>query len=177
MEQLLNKILGELQDLKSDVGGLAQGQEQLGKRFDGMETRFDGLEERFNGMETRFDGLEERFNGMETRFDGLEERFTGMEIRFDGLEERFNGMEIRFDGLEECFTGMETRFDGLEIKVDEIQGSLNRIEEGQPKDILAILDRIEKKMDGKFHVKDAEINILNQRVFRLETQVEQLNQQ
>ena len=163
MEQLLNKILGELQDLKSDVGGLAQGQEQLGKRFDGMETRFDGLEERFTGMETRF--------------DGLEERFTGMEIRFDGLEERFNGMEIRFDGLEECFTGMETRFDGLEIKVDEIQGSLNRIEEGQPKDILAILDRIEKKMDGKFHVKDAEINILNQRVFRLETQVEQLNQQ
>lgn len=86
-------------------------------------------------------------------------------------------MKNNVDELVHGQTRLETRFDGLEMKVDEIQITLNRIEEGQPKDILAILDSMEKKMDGKFHEKDAEISILNQRVFRLETQVEQLNQQ
>ncbi len=61
----------------------------------------------------------------------------------------------------------------IEQKVDGIYNSVVRIEEGQPKDIYAMLENIGHKLDNK----DAEIAVLNKRVFKVETDIENLNKQ
>ncbi len=68
---------------------------------------------------------------------------------------------------------LETSLEKLEIGQKEIQESIIRLEEGQPKDIVALLDRINKKLDKK----GFEIQVLNKRVFEVETELESLNRQ
>ncbi|WP_339061089.1 hypothetical protein [Tepidibacillus marianensis] len=58
----------------------------------------------------------------------------------------------------------------LEHKVDGIYQAVVRIEEGQPKDIFAILENINRKLDNK----DSEINVLNKRIFKVEAEIERL---
>ncbi|TBL75075.1 hypothetical protein [Paenibacillus thalictri] len=56
----------------------------------------------------------------------------------------------------------------LEQKVDDIHQSVVRIEEGQPLDIYAMLQGVDRKLVNK----DSEISVLNKRVFRVETELE-----
>lgn len=58
----------------------------------------------------------------------------------------------------------------LEQKVEEIHKAVVRLEDGQPKDIHAMLGNIDRKLD----LKDSEINVLNKRVFKVETELEHL---
>ena len=51
-----------------------------------VSARFEGIEDRFEGMENRFKSIENRFEGMENRFKSIENRFEGMENRFDRIE-------------------------------------------------------------------------------------------
>ncbi|MBD2843560.1 hypothetical protein IDH44_00025 [Paenibacillus sp. IB182496] len=58
-------------------------------------------------------------------------------------------------------------------QINAIHQSVVRIEDGQPKDIFALLEKIHHN----FLDKDAEIAALNKRVFRLETDIEKFNRQ
>ncbi|WP_456276560.1 hypothetical protein [Bacillus sp. AK128] len=57
-------------------------------------------------------------------------------------------------------------------KLDRIERTLSRIENDQPKDMTGMLKQINSK--NKEH--DSQIEVLNKRVFNVESKIEQLNQ-
>lgn len=61
----------------------------------------------------------------------------------------------------------------MALQIHSIYQSIVRLEDGQPKDIFAFLERIH----NNFVDKDAEIAALNKRVFRLESDFEKYNRQ
>lgn len=61
----------------------------------------------------------------------------------------------------------------LFAEVQEIKQGVYRIEESQPKDVTAMLSRIYSKLEDK----DFEVSVLNKRVFKLEAEVERINEQ
>jgi chromosome segregation ATPase len=74
-------------------------------------------------------------------------------------------------------TTMDKRLNRLELRNDEMQNDVteirkvvHRLEENQPKDIEAILERINNKVDDK-------CDALNKRVFEIETEIERLSRQ
>ncbi|WP_217593939.1 hypothetical protein [Cohnella sp. GbtcB17] len=59
------------------------------------------------------------------------------------------------------------------LQVNSIYQAIVRLEDGQPKDIFALLEKI----NTDFFDKEAEIAALNKRVFRLESDFEKFNRQ
>ena len=89
------------------------------RRFDELESIFnDKLDTKIDGLELRIgrriDGLESRFDGLEKRFDGLESRFDGLEIRFDDFDlrvgKKFIGLEKKMDA---GFNDIKSRLDSM----------------------------------------------------------------
>ena len=82
--------------------------------------------------------------------------------------------------MHETRSEMKSRFDTLETKVSivqqdvsQIKESVQRIEENEPADVLAILDRIDRKLEEK----GSEITVLNNRLFKVESTTERLTKQ
>jgi hypothetical protein len=48
------------------------------KKFESIDSRFDGMDSKFNGIDSRFDGMDSKFIGIDSRFDGLDAKFAGI---------------------------------------------------------------------------------------------------
>ncbi|WCK57439.1 hypothetical protein PP175_25570 (plasmid) [Aneurinibacillus sp. Ricciae_BoGa-3] len=58
-------------------------------------------------------------------------------------------------------------------KLERLENTMLRMESDQPKDIKAMLQQINEKLDER----DFDIQALNKRVFKVESQIERLSQQ
>lgn len=58
-------------------------------------------------------------------------------------------------------------------QLSRIEESVHRLEVSQPEDIMGILNQINKKLDER----DNEIQVLNKRLFKTESEVERLTRQ
>lgn len=74
------------------------------------------------------------------------------------------------DAISKMEKRLNERLDRIEEQNREIREAVRRIEEEQPKDITAMLDRIEKKVDGH----QAGTKTLNERLFVAELEIMKL---
>jgi archaellum component FlaC len=83
------------------------------------------------------------------------------------LREELGSIGKRLEGLEQKFDGLEKRWESIEQKIDRIEGS-------QVEDILMLLKLVEQKINeivAKKTDHDRGIDVLNDRLFRLEAEV------
>jgi chromosome segregation ATPase len=84
-----------------------------------------------------------------------------------GIEKRLDNLELRFDALEHKFDSLEQRLDIIEQKIDRIEGS-------QVEDVLMLLKLVEQKINEIAAMgtnQDNRIEVLNDRLFKLEADV------
>lgn len=87
--------------------------------------------------------------------------------------ERFNEMDNRFNDIDGRFNQMNSRFDGMDQRLERIEEAMIRLEENEPSNIMSLLQQIDGKMDERDH----EIQALNKRVFKTESEIERLTRQ
>lgn len=58
-------------------------------------------------------------------------------------------------------------------RLERIEESVNRIEQNEPADIMAVL----KQMNGKLDERDYDLQALNKRLFKTESEIERLTRQ
>ncbi|HHY74087.1 MAG TPA: hypothetical protein GX497_12875 [Bacillus bacterium] len=80
---------------------------------------------------------------------------------------QMTAMQEEFKGIK---NEMKTRFDHLDSEVFEIKEAVHRIELSQPEDILSLMEQIRNKLEDKTEV-------LNKRVYNVETEVQRLSRQ
>lgn len=61
----------------------------------------------------------------------------------------------------------------MDEKLDRIEASVNRLEQNEPANIMSMLKQINRKLDDR----DYELQALNKRVFKTETEIERLTRQ
>ncbi|CAJ1316129.1 hypothetical protein [Paenibacillus nuruki] len=92
----------------------------------------------------------------------------------DGIQE-LNQNQIllaeRQSKLEENQIHLEKNQVQTNIKISDIHTAVVRLENDQPKDIVALLETF----DEYFHEKDSELATLNHRVFRVESKLERMS--
>jgi archaellum component FlaC len=70
------------------------------------DDRLDELNERVKlcatkeGMNSRFDVVDQRLDGIDKRFEEVDKRFDGIDKRFDGIDKRLDGIDKRFEAFE-----------------------------------------------------------------------------
>lgn len=114
-------------------------------------------------METILKQILSEIQDMKTDIQGMKTEIQDMKTETQEMKTETQEMKTEIISLKEG----QIR---LEQKVDGIYKSVVRIEEGQPKDIFAILENIDRKLD----TKELEINVLNKRIFKVETEIERL---
>ncbi|SFM05803.1 hypothetical protein SAMN03159341_11540 [Paenibacillus sp. 1_12] len=115
----------------------------------------------------RFDRLENRFDALEIRFDTLENRFDALEGRFDGLEQKVESNSKDISDIKVIMATLATKEDVKEIPfirqaVLEINERLKQNETGIGNHAEAIIDH------------GHQFNIVNKRIFALESDVDRL---
>ncbi|MCR4435297.1 MAG: hypothetical protein QHH06_08155 [Clostridiales bacterium] len=105
MEEILKQILTELKDLK-------QGQQNLEKGQQGMESRLQNLEKGQQSMESRLQNLEEGQHNLEMGQLSLSDKLQSFEIQ---VNNRFNQVDKKLDILSDAVADL------MEFKTDTEQ--------------------------------------------------------
>lgn len=92
----------------------------LNNKFDNLENNFDGLNNKFDNLESNFNGLNNKFDNLENKFNGLENKFSGLESNFDSLRNDFNSLNNKFDNFEEDLSSVKQSCLRMEVEHREI---------------------------------------------------------
>lgn len=89
------------------------------------------------------------------------------------LDARMDRQETMMQQLISMVGHNTDRMNVMNKQLERIEESMNRIEHSQPSDILAML----KQINGKLDERDNEIQVLNKRLFKTESEIERLTKQ
>lgn len=103
----------------------------------------------------------------------MDERITKMDERMDRQEQMMQQLVSMVGKNNEGFTEMTKRFDKVDGRLERIENAVNRIEQNEPADVIGMLDQMNKKLDER----DYDLQALNKRVFKTESEIERLTQQ
>lgn len=98
----------------------------------------------------------------------IAQKVNGLDLKFNGLDEKVSSIEqnmVTKNELNKIRETMVTK-DDLNLAIAESQ-----------KDILAMLQHIEKKLDNQSDQLEAKFDVLNDRIFNQEAQLRHLNKQ
>lgn len=127
--------------------------------------------------EQMFEQILNELKGLNNRVGNIENRLGGVEVELQGVK---GEVQIVKGELQDVKSKMNSRFDTLEAKialvqedVTEIKVSTGRMEENEPANIYTMLKQINRKLDDR----DNDIQALNKRVFKTESEIERLTSQ
>jgi len=93
------------------------------------------------------------------------ERITAIELRLDKIEERQDRMESRLDRMDSRLDGMEEKQNSMSTHLEEIKN-----EQGEMSEKVG-------RIDDAFDQTNFDTLALNKRMFRMESDIERLEQQ
>lgn len=74
----------------------------------------------------RFDSIDERFDAIDNRFDSIDKRLDSMDNRFDSMEDHLDSMDNRLFGVEEGQKSLHSEQGEMRKEVAFYYGSLMR---------------------------------------------------
>jgi chromosome segregation ATPase len=100
----------------------------IGRRFDTIADRFDGVDRRFDALHAH---LDERFREVYGHFDEIYRRLERLEQEYYAITESLRRIEailaderVRRDALDRDLTELRRRVGDLESRMDQIQRRL-----------------------------------------------------
>lgn len=93
--------------------------------------------------------------------------------RLNKQDEMMQQLIIATGSNNERLNNIDKRLDNIDGKLDRIEAAANRLEHNEPENIVAILKQINSKLDDR----DYELQALNKRLFKNETEIERLTRQ
>jgi archaellum component FlaC len=113
------------------------------QRLDGMDARFDKIDERLDGMDARFDKIDERLDGMDARFDKVDERFEQIDRRFEQVDQRFEQVDRRFEQVDRRFEQVDRRFEQVDRRFEEVKTEISNVKSELRQDMRQLRDWVE----------------------------------
>ncbi len=119
-DEKLDLILTVVSDMKLKV-------ENLGTRFDRLDTKVDNLETGFDRLNTKADNLETGFDRLNTKVDNLDSEFKGFKKQ---VIESFTSIQNRIGVLEKQMVaiGVEVKSE-IKAEIEIVGKQIDRLEE------------------------------------------------
>jgi chromosome segregation ATPase len=177
VETLLQEILQEVKLTRNDIQTLSNCVDKLEKRMSRVEERVSAVEERLTAVEGRVSAVEERLSNLEGRVSNMEERLSALEKDMTVVKERLTNVENSIVVLDEKISetkaiteavrhGQEVltaKYDALSLDVHELKGKATHL-----------TNVLEDKVLPLLHDHESGIQVLNNRVFKVESVLQRL---
>ncbi|MDP4099378.1 hypothetical protein OIN60_21920 [Paenibacillus sp. P96] len=111
---------------------------------------------------------------MQAQMSGLQNQMSQMIGRMDSIESRMGNMESKMERMESRMDNMESKMERMEDDISSIKGTVSRIEAHQHDDLVATLERIDKRVEQISEWKeetDNVVDLLAQRTTRLQAKM------
>lgn len=165
----LDLILNTLIDLKEEFTAHKEDFSLLKEGFTSQKEDFSLLKEGLTAQKEDFALLKEGFTAQKEDFTLLKEGFTTQKEDFSLLKEEVTSHRHNFSSFKKDFSSYKNETNN---KLDRIESTLSRRENEHPEDILVMLRQISTKLDEP----DSKLQALNNRVFKVEAEIELLKQ-
>jgi chromosome segregation ATPase len=184
VEALLQEILQEVKLTRNDI-------QTLSNRVDKLEKRMSHVEERLTTVEERLTAVEERMSAVEERLTAVEGRVSAVEGRVSTVEERLSALEEDMTSVKERLTNVENSIVVLDKKINETKAISEAVRYGQEVltakydspslDVHELKGKVthlttvlEDKVLPLLHDHESGMQVLNNRVFKVESTLQRL---
>jgi chromosome segregation ATPase len=170
VEALLQEILHEVKGTRSDVRVLDDRIGRLEKRMSHVEDRLNAVEERMSAVEERLTAVEDRVSTVEERLSALEEDMTSVKERLTNVEnsivvldKKINETKTISEAVRHSQEVLTAKYDSLSLDVHELKGKVTHL-----------TNVLEDKVLPLLHDHESGIQVLNNRVFKVESALQRL---
>jgi chromosome segregation ATPase len=163
VEALLQEILHEVKGTRSDVRALDDRIGQLEKRMSYVEERLTTVEERLTAAEGRVSAVEERLSALGEEMTIVKERLTNVENSIVVLDQKINETKAISEAVRHGQEALTAKYDALSLDVHELKGKVTHL-----------TTVIEDKALPLLHDHESGMQVLNNRVFKVESVLQRL---
>ncbi|QSB50321.1 hypothetical protein [Parageobacillus toebii] len=163
VEALLQEILHEVKGTRSDVRALDDRIGRLEKQMSHVEERLTTVEERLTAVEGRVSAIEERLSALGEEMTIVKERLTNVENSIIVLDQKINETKAISEAVRHGQEALTAKYDALSFDVHELKGKVTHL--------TAVL---EDKALPLLHDHESGMQVLNNRVFKVESALQRL---
>jgi chromosome segregation ATPase len=163
VEALLQEILHEVKGTRSDVRVLDDRIGRLEKRMSHVEERLTTVEERLTAVEGRVSAIEERLSALGEEMTIVKERLTNVENSIVVLDQKINETKAISEAVRHGQEVLTAKYDALSLDVHELKGKVTHL-----------TTVLEDKALPLLHDHESGMQVLNNRVFKVESVLQRL---
>jgi chromosome segregation ATPase len=162
-ELLLQEILHEVKGMRGDI-------QILNNRIGNIEERMINVEERMTNVEESMINVEESMINVEERMTNMEERMSKVEGRISVMEEKIAIIEENLKETKSICEAVRHGQDVLNAKYDALSLDVHEMK----RKIVHITNTLEMKVLPSLTDHESGIQVLNTRVFKVESTLQRL---
>jgi chromosome segregation ATPase len=163
VEALLQEILQEVKLTRNDIQTLSNRVDKLEKRMGHVEERLTTVEERLSAVEGRVSAVEERLSVLEEDMTSVKERLTNVENSIVVLDKKINETKAIGEAVRHGQEVLTAKYDSLSLDVHELKGKVTHL-----------TNVLEDKVLPLLHDHESGMQVLNNRVFKVESVLQRL---
>ncbi|MCX8002033.1 MAG: hypothetical protein N2661_05585 [Anoxybacillus mongoliensis] len=170
MEQLLYEILHEVKATREKVESLEKRVEAVERKVESLEKEVSSLRQQVQALDEKVQALDEKVQTLDEKVQALDEKVQALDGKVQALDEKVQLLDERtLETKEICEAvrhGQEVlaaKYDALALDVHNMQGNITRL-----------TNILEEKVLPALTDHESSIQVLNNRVFKVESTLQKL---
>ncbi|AKS37243.1 coiled-coil protein [Anoxybacillus gonensis] len=156
VEQLLYEILHEVKATREKV-------ESLEKRVEAVEKKVESLEKEVSSLREQVQALDEKVQTLDGKVLALDEKIQALDEKVQLLDERTLETKEICEAVRHGQEVLAAKYDALALDVHNMQGNITRL-----------TNILEEKVLSALTDHESSIQVLNNRVFKVESTLQKL---
>ncbi|XWN51307.1 hypothetical protein L0P96_08710 [Anoxybacillus flavithermus] len=156
VEQLLYEILHEVKATREKV-------ESLEKRVEAVEQKVEAIEKEVSSLRQHVQALDEKVQALDEKVQALDEKVQTLDEKIQLLDERTLETKAICEAVRHGQEALAAKYDALALDVHNMQGNITRL-----------TNILEEKVLPALTDHESSIQVLNNRVFKVESTLQKL---
>lgn len=156
VEQLLYEILHEVKATREKV-------ESLEKRVEAVEQKVEAIEKEVSSLRQQVQALDEKVQALDEKVQALDEKVQTLDEKIQLLDERTLETKAICEAVRHGQEALAAKYDALALDVHNMQGNITRL-----------TNILEEKVLPALTDHESSIQVLNNRVFKVESTLQKL---
>ncbi|MGG4000294.1 hypothetical protein [Anoxybacillus kestanbolensis] len=163
VEQLLYEILHEVKATREKVESLEKRVEAVEQKVEAIEKEVSSLRQQVQALDEKVQALDEKVQTLDGKVLALDEKIQALDEKIQLLDERTLETKAICEAVRHGQEALAAKYDALALDVHNMQGNITRL-----------TNILEEKVLPALTDHESSIQVLNNRVFKVESTLQKL---
>ncbi|MGJ7035511.1 hypothetical protein [Anoxybacillus eryuanensis] len=163
VEQLLYEILHEVKATRAKVESLEKRVEAVEQRVEAIEKEVSSLHQQVQALDKKVQALDGKVQALDGKVQALDGKVQALDEKIQLLDERTLETKAICEAVRHGQEALAAKYDALALDVHNMQGNITRL-----------TNILEEKVLPALTDHESSIQVLNNRVFKVESTLQKL---